>query len=355
MDGHAEVETEVAEQLAGGRISWEQLVAVSSRHLVTPALYTAFRRHGVLPLLPPDLSGYLESMHALNLGRNQNIIRQAQRISELLSGHGLEPVFLKGAGRLLQGLYPDYGDRIMVDMDLLIPEPDTGKAFQLLCDAGYAPQPGISREDYKRHHHLPGLYHPGEVAFVELHREPVIRRYRKFLPAEAVIARKLPIPGMQAWVPAPYDQMLHLFLHDHLAPRQSLYGSVMLKGLYDYVLLSREAKQDMIPDVPGFPIRKYHKWRAFAQRIMHEEPPGSSDRRADRFEWYMRFLANHRNIGGIYRRTLYCILLLPVIAGLLVRAPFDQQVRRKIIKRISVWPQILLLKGWPARGSAAKG
>jgi hypothetical protein len=50
----------------------------------------------------------------------------------------IEPVLLKGAIRLLAGLYPDDGWRMLRDLDLLVPQASLVAATRALRNAGYA-------------------------------------------------------------------------------------------------------------------------------------------------------------------------------------------------------------------------
>ena len=55
----------------------------------------------------------------LNRDRNKQIISQAQDLNTLLLNNNITPIFLKGTGNLLEGLYDDIAERMLGDIDFL--------------------------------------------------------------------------------------------------------------------------------------------------------------------------------------------------------------------------------------------
>ncbi len=103
-------------------IAWENVVKVSSQHLVTPALYWALSKKGLLDALPDDgLIPYLEMILDANRYRNQRILDQVQTIARQLNKVDIEPLLMKGVASLITGIYEEVGIRMMTDIDLLVP------------------------------------------------------------------------------------------------------------------------------------------------------------------------------------------------------------------------------------------
>ena len=50
----------------------------------------------------------------------------------MLLDNGVRPVFLKGTGNVLEGLYEDIGERMVGDIDFLIQQKDFLKAVDIL-------------------------------------------------------------------------------------------------------------------------------------------------------------------------------------------------------------------------------
>ena len=53
----------------------------------------------------------------LNRERNQQTIEQAREIILLLLAYSITPIFLKGTGNLLEGLYEDIAQRMVGDIN----------------------------------------------------------------------------------------------------------------------------------------------------------------------------------------------------------------------------------------------
>jgi hypothetical protein len=70
-------------------------------------LYCNLKRADFLHYLPTDLVAYMKHITDLNRERNQQIVEQAKEINELLLTNNITPIFLKGTGNLLEGLYDD--------------------------------------------------------------------------------------------------------------------------------------------------------------------------------------------------------------------------------------------------------
>ncbi|MCG6863147.1 MAG: nucleotidyltransferase family protein [Chromatiaceae bacterium] len=109
-------------EIRSGRLSWEQVVAIASGHLVTPILYWSLEKKGLLGELPEELCSYLEAIFDLNRQRNQQILDQLVEVAALLNTLGVEIVLLKGAASLAADLYGDMGVRCLSDLDLLVPQ-----------------------------------------------------------------------------------------------------------------------------------------------------------------------------------------------------------------------------------------
>jgi len=156
-------------ELTAGNIAWEDLVWMASSNFVLPALYSAFKRNKLLQQLPQDLSEYLAEIYQLNLDRNGSIIRQAKEIAHLFHEAGIEPVFLKGVAYLLQDLFPDAGDRVMTDIDILIHPDQIHEAANILYRDGYVHPQEFAGYDFSKHPTLPGFEKPVQVSMCQLH------------------------------------------------------------------------------------------------------------------------------------------------------------------------------------------
>lgn len=158
-------------------IDWDTVVKVGTNHYVFPAIYCNLKRSNFLKYLPADLIDYMKYITNLNRDRNKQIIRQAKHLNILLLKNGIKPIFLKGTGNLLEGLYEDIGERMVGDIDLLFLEKDFFKAIDILKKDKYV-KPVNELEYFQGFRHYSRLVKPENLAAVEIHKEVIIEKYR---------------------------------------------------------------------------------------------------------------------------------------------------------------------------------
>jgi hypothetical protein len=160
---------EIEKQLKSKSIDWDAVVKVSTAHYVFPALYCNLKRVDFLKYLPQDLVSYMEHITDLNRERNQQIIGQAQDLNSLLLANNITPIFLKGTGNLLAGIYEDIGERMVGDIDFIFSKKDYPKAITILREFGYSE---VKNKEYyapdeKKHYRR--LQKETNIAAIEIH------------------------------------------------------------------------------------------------------------------------------------------------------------------------------------------
>ena len=158
-------------------VDWEAVVKVSTNHYVFPAIYCNFKRADFLKYLPADLVDYMIHITNLNRDRNAQIIQQAQELNILLLANNIRPIFLKGTGNLLEGLYEDVGERMVGDIDFLFSEEDFFKVIDILKKDNYCRHEN-QLDFLPRFRHYPKLVKQENIAAVEIHKEVTIEKYR---------------------------------------------------------------------------------------------------------------------------------------------------------------------------------
>jgi hypothetical protein len=118
---------EIKNQLETASINWDQVVKLSTSHYVFPALYCNLKRADFLKYLPANLVAYMEEITNLNRERNEEIITQAKELNILLLANNITPIFLKGTGNLLAGIYDDVAERMIGDIDFIFSKEDYPK------------------------------------------------------------------------------------------------------------------------------------------------------------------------------------------------------------------------------------
>lgn len=230
-------------RIEAGTVAWLDLVALASLHLVTPALHPRLANKNLLELFDGDLREYFATITQLNRDRNHRIRAQLLELLDHLNAIGIEPVLLKGTAHLAIGLYSDPAERVLADIDLLVPRERLLDAVAALGVSGYKP---VASDLIHDHHHYPALGRDGEVAYVELHHELVPRFYRHGLSSEIVRqgARRRELEGRRAAVPCPEHLILHNVVHSQIINRNYWAADFLLRDLWDLVLLSRHFESE---------------------------------------------------------------------------------------------------------------
>jgi hypothetical protein len=220
-------------------VGWERFVKLSSYHLVTPLLYPKFRETRILDKLPEDLRVYLEEIYLLNRNRNLKILQQIEELNDELNSKGIIPIYMKGAGNLLDALYKDPGERIMADLDLLTSEEDFLKATDIIKGLGYKTK-DTGEIDILTCQHYPILLRTETAAGIEVHRLPVSLKYAKLFNYD-LIAREMIIPvnNPGCRVLSDRHKAILSFIHSQLSHRGHQYGTVSMKEAYDILQISK--------------------------------------------------------------------------------------------------------------------
>ena len=167
---------EIEKQLKSKSIDWDAVVKVSTAHYVFPALYCNLKRVDFLQYLPHELVSYMEYIADINRDRNKQIISQANELNNVLLANNITPIFLKGTGNLLAGIYEDIAERMVGDIDFIFSKEDYPKAITVLREFGYS-----EVEKYKYYipeeKHYRRLQKENNIAAIEIHNELLIEKY----------------------------------------------------------------------------------------------------------------------------------------------------------------------------------
>lgn len=241
LDEHPELAEDIIKQCQSDSTDWQKFVGLCSNHLILPLVYVKFQTHGILEHLPEELVQHLKQIFDLNVTRNNQILQQIREITDTLNKHNIEPLFLKGSANLLDGLYSNIGERILSDVDFLVPEKDYLLSAKLLENVGYSVlEPFFGDAGEKTHY--PRLCHPDFVSIIEIHRIPVKKNYEAWFNTNTIETEKKTIPSLPGChVSSDKHKIIHNFIHSQLSDEGYLYGIVSFKDLYDLYLLSKRA------------------------------------------------------------------------------------------------------------------
>jgi hypothetical protein len=228
---------EIEKQLKSKSIDWDAVVKVSSAHYVFPALYCNLKRADFLQYLPQELVGYMEYITNINRGRNKQIIAQAKELNSLLLANNIRPIFLKGTGNLLAGIYDDIGERMVGDIDFIFSIEDYLKAIIVLKNNGYS---DILKTDnrYPQFKHYQRLKNDTNIAAIEIHKELLIEKYANEFNYSFVEKDSQIINGAAV---LSYANKLNLsIIANQINDNGFYYKTMALRNAYDVFLLSKK-------------------------------------------------------------------------------------------------------------------
>lgn len=232
-----------------GTVNWNLFVQTASNQLVLQSIYPKLSKHNLLEYLPPDLADYLQTIHFLNTERNAKILEQAKEINTSLNQQGIHPIYLKGVGNLLDGLYPDPGERIIQDIDLLVGEDEFDKSVHIMLEKGYAPHKQSENPPVLSSKHYPRLFKKNLVASLEIHKSPVKKRFTRYFHQDLVIQQKtksLLYPDL--FVMSNQHKLIHNFMHSQIDNLEYLNPVIFMRSLYDFVLISEKLDSKNVID-----------------------------------------------------------------------------------------------------------
>ncbi|MDX8553182.1 nucleotidyltransferase family protein [Tenacibaculum sp. 1B UA] len=159
----------VKEKIEADLVDWDAVVKVSTAHYVFPALYCNLKRAHFLHYLPTNLVEYMQHITNLNRERNQSIITEAKEINKLLVSNNITPIFLKGTGNLLEGLYQDIAERMVGDIDFLVKPELFNLTVNILKKNGYHKKTPDYLDNTVLNRHYPKITKKGKIAAIEVH------------------------------------------------------------------------------------------------------------------------------------------------------------------------------------------
>ena len=331
LDENPAFRTEILKKIYTGQINWNKFIWQCSNHLILQVIYLKFRKHELLSELPDQLTKKLSIIHQLNCDRNASILKQVDDITFALNKENIFPLFMKGTGNLLGGLYQDIGERIIGDIDFLVPEKDYLKAAGIMLAQGYekpTPDYGLS----KSAKHYPRLFRKDVPADVEIHRAPVNIVHSKYFNTKMIFRDKKCVPAHSGcYIPSEEHNIFQNFIHSQFDHQGYRLADASFRDLYDLYLHSRR-KKTITNSIPY--KRKALNYLALVDKILGQVLFKSSPKtiRSSLFCFRFDFYHNYPALSKvfiyiphrIYRRYI-CNLVLFI---------FSKRERRRLISRL---------------------
>ncbi len=334
MEENPEFRKNVLEVCQNDLMDWKQFVAICSNNLILPSIYLKFRSHNILQHLPQDLSDYLLEVYELNRQRNIAILRQIKSVTSALNKENIFPLYFKGAGNLIDDVYSDIGERMMVDIDFLIPEKDFLTSAEILMNHGYLSYKKIDILVLpKWMHHYPPLYHPDFPASIEIHRMPTHIKRNWYNQKIINTEKKVTLNIKGCFVQSFQHKIIQNFIHSQLSQKGYLIGNIPLRNIYDLQLFSKQFS--LINTLPKIKKRKKAiAYFAFARYVF-----GFNEQFFHIQNWKYHILKKKHELimdsRSFKKSFLGLISIIHITEGYTVRffqAFYSKEIRRAIIK-----------------------
>jgi hypothetical protein len=223
---------------------WLGIIEDANRSLVTPALAARLRPEAC----PEDVAAYLRLIFERNAARNTRLQGQLDEVASCLNAAGIVPTLIKGAAWLRASPPERIGERMLTDLDIIVPAENIDAAMRTLAATGFQADSEIG----EAHHHFKAdLFRSSDAAMVDLHvRPPGPARLH---PPARLPAHSHPFgePGCTVNLPDATSQAFHVLVHDLLHDGDFWAGRIDLRHLVDLDFLSRE---------PGFDWDRIQHW-----------------------------------------------------------------------------------------------
>ncbi len=211
---------------------WSLALEAASYHAATPGLA---RKLANKDWVPQPTADYLAAVLFLNRERNERMTAGLTQAAEWLCDAGLAPVLIKGASLLATPMLSDPGERLIGDLDILLPdETQLLAAREVLLTQGFRFMGLAKQVD----HQLGMAEHPVEGYGIELHRRMIAGRYAGALDEGRILrnAQEVSLGRGRVRVPAPEDRLLIAMAHAQLHDRGYAFRIVGLRLLQDIAL-----------------------------------------------------------------------------------------------------------------------
>ncbi len=216
-------------------IEWELVAQIAGNHSIVQALYPTLVDKKLLNQIPKDFISYIKEMNLLNCKRNLLMKSQLMDAISVINSLGVKPLLMKGAAHLFLDTFADYGDRLLSDLDILVPENEIERVSKNLIKYGYR-YTGEHMDFIYMHHHYPPLIKDGECAMVELHRDLVRYSKQKIFPTKLAWEKSVDIVlpnNAEAKVLVPTYRIFHSFLHSCIIDRLHKRGYIEIRQLHE--------------------------------------------------------------------------------------------------------------------------
>lgn len=239
--GSPDVDANLHSTIISGCLDWSMVLDITNTQKIAPDFWGALRKRKLAEYLPSEIRACLFKLHLSNILKNKGFKEQAIEAVRQLNSIGIEPILLKGSVSLFVKTFDDLGSRVMMDLDILVPQQSAEDCWNALHALGYTPiEDNHEFLDYNCHHHLRPLYRPGEHGTIEIHRDALPNSAARILPTKLIWEQAEPISnrfGIVMSAPSPTHRILHNILHADLINQTYARGTIALRSLYEIAMM----------------------------------------------------------------------------------------------------------------------
>lgn len=312
---------------------WDNVVKVGTAHFVFPALYCNLQRVNFLQFLPDELVGFMEHITNLNRERNTEIIREANEINTLLLKNNITPIFLKGTGNLLEGLYDDIAERMVGDIDFLVQEKDFLKAAKLLEENNYEKtSKGLISPVFQKHY--PRLFNEDKIAAVEVHLDMLKGKKKERFNYQSIKDSAQKINDIQ--VMSYTDQITLTTMAIQHNDNGFYYKTVSLRNCYDVFLLSQKTNSlNSINKYKSF-TKLLNSYFAITAVIFNSNViKFQNNLRTSYYLWFTQFKLRFTSIAKLHNTVLKTMRYAKLKLQGFIRFLTNKDFRKYYIKKLS--------------------
>ena len=211
------------------RLNFNNLVTISSYHLLLPALFKKIENSKKIKFFPKDFIKYIKEIYKLNLERNLELINEMRIISNELNKFNVSHCYIKGASILVSNKNYLAGERMLNDIDILVSGKDIIKYIEVMDKLGYK---FINEKQYDFHRHLPRQINKNKLFAVECHKT-ITDKNHIFVKPESILINKQKIDNF--FVPDFINQIKICIYNSEINDFNYFYQSYTLKSYYDVI------------------------------------------------------------------------------------------------------------------------
>ena len=195
------------------KAQWQAVVDFASAHFLAPLLYAKIKASS-LPV-PEEIMQHLRRQYIINSGRNVAIYSAFRQFCQQLQAANIPIIPLKGV-YLAEAVYPTPGERVMGDLDLLVPKKRIEEAINLAINCHFMPTKAVHLEEWlKSKHQVCPQYNPRSQLTLEWHWHIATPSPQNSISISDLWQRALPmmIADQSVLVFTAEDTILHLVHH----------------------------------------------------------------------------------------------------------------------------------------------